>query len=182
VPSGSSTSATVSPGGAATYSLSAMTLGGFNQSVAFACTGAPSGASCTVSPASTNFRSPANLTVSIATAAASRLPPHNPVSPPPPARPWLFWTMCLLASGSLAQAVRSRSGRGERGRMATSAFAALVLAMLALAACGGGGGAAAPQPDNSGTPAGTYSLTVTGTCTSCSTALSHSVGLTLTVQ
>jgi hypothetical protein len=159
-----------------------MTLGGFNQNVAFTCTGAPSGASCTVSPASTNLRSAANLTVSIATAAASCLPPHNPIPPPPPARPWLLWTMGLLASGSLAQAVRRRGRRGERRRMAASVFAALVLAMLALAACGGGGGAAAPQPANSGTPAGTYSLTVTGKCTSCSTALSHSVGLTLTVQ
>jgi len=180
-PSGSSTSATVSPGGAATYSLSAVALGGFNQKVAFACTGAPSGASCTVSPASTNFSSPASLTVSIVTAAASCLPPHNSIPPPPQPRPWLLWTMGLLASGSLAQAVRSRDARGERRRTATTAFAALVLVMLALAACGGGG-ATAPQPANSGTPAGTYSLTITGTCTSCSTALRHSVSLSLIVQ
>jgi hypothetical protein len=181
-PSGSSTSTTVSPGGAATYALSAMALGGFNQSVAFACTGAPAGAACTVSPASTNFSSPANLTVSIVTAAASCLPPHNPIPPLPPPRRWLLWTMGLLASGTLAQAVRSRGTRGERRQAATTAFAALVLVMLAMAACGGGGGAAAPQPANSGTAAGTYSLTITGTCTSCSTALSHSISLTLTVQ
>ncbi len=181
-PSGSSTSATVSPGGAATYSLSAVALGGFNQSVAFACSGAPSGASCTVSPASTNFSSPANLTVSMVTAAGSCLPPHNPLPPPPQPRPWLLWTMGLLASGSLAQAGSRRDTRGERRRTATTAFAALVLVMLALAACGGGGGSTAPAPAGSGTPAGTYSLTITGTCTSCSTTLSHSVSLTLQVQ
>ena len=180
-PSGSSTSATVSPGGAAAYSLSAMALGGFNQNVAFACTGAPSGATCTVSPASTNFSSPANLTVSIVTAAPSCLPPHNPIPPSPQPRPWLLWTMGLLASGSLAHALRSREQCAGRRRTARASLAALVLVMLALASCGGGG-TAAPQPANTGTPAGTYSLTITGTCTSCSTALRHSMSLSLTVQ
>ncbi len=181
-PLGSSISATVSPGGVATYALSAMALGGFNQNVAFACTGAPAAAACTVSPASANLSSPANLTISIVTAAASCLPPHNPIPHPPQPRPWLLWTVGLLASASLAQAVRSRDTRGHRRRTATTAFAALVLVMLALAACGGGGGAAAPQPANTGTPAGTYSLTVSATCTSCTAALSHSISLTLTVQ
>jgi hypothetical protein len=182
-PSGSSTSATVSPGGAATYSLSAMALGGFNQNVAFACTGAPAGAACTVSPASTNFSSPANLTVSIATAAPSfGLPRHRPFSLPLERFPLFLWTMALLAAGSLAHALRSRAQCAGRSRTATPRFAALALVMLTLAACGGGGGAAAPQPANSGTPARTYSLAVSGTCTSCTAALSHSISLTLTVQ
>jgi hypothetical protein len=161
--------------------LSALALGGFNQQVAFACTGAPAGASCTVSPASTNISSTANLTVSVVTA-ASGLPRHNPLPRPPEPQPWLLWTMALLAAGSFAHAVCSRETSGKRGRTATAAFGALVLAMLALAACGGGGSAPAPQPVNSGTPAGTYSLAVSGTCTSCSPSLSHSVTLTLTVQ
>jgi hypothetical protein len=180
-PSAYPTSATISPGGTATYSLSALALGGFNQQVAFACTGAPAGASCTVSPASTNISSTANLTVSVVTA-ASGLPRHNPLPRPPEPQPWLLWTMALLAAGSFAHAVCSRETSGKRGRTATAAFGALVLAMLALAACGGGGSAPAPQPVNSGTPAGTYSLAVSGTCTSCSPSLSHSVTLTLTVQ
>ena len=49
-PSGSSTSATVAPGQSATYTLSVAGEGGFNQSVSFTCTGAPSEATCTVSP------------------------------------------------------------------------------------------------------------------------------------
>jgi hypothetical protein len=180
--SGSSTSATVSPGGTATYSLSAQAVGGFNQQVAFACSGAPAGASCTVSPASTNISSTANLKVSLIMAAASGLPRHNPLPRLPEPQPWLLWTMAFLAFGSLVHAVRSRETSAIRRRMAMAAFGALVLAMLALAACGGGGGAAPPQPANSGTAAGTYSLAVTGTCTSCSTTLSHSITLTLTVQ
>jgi hypothetical protein len=181
-PSGSSTSATVSPGGTATYALSVLALGGFNQKVVFACTGAPSGASCTVSPASTNLSGSASLTVSLLTAAASGLPPHNPLPRPPLPRPWFLLTMALLASGSLAHAARRQETKGQRGRMAKAALGAMVLVMLALAACGGGGGAASPQPANSGTPAGTYSLAVTGTCASCSATLSHSTTLTLTVQ
>jgi hypothetical protein len=180
-PSASSTSATVSPGGTATYSLSALASGGFNQQVAFACTGAPAGASCAVSPASTNISSTASLTVSVVTA-ASGLPRHNPLPRPPEPQPWLLWTMAFLAAGSFAHAVCWRETSGKRRRTAMAAVGALVLAMLALAACGGGGGAAVPQPANSGTPVGTYSLAVTGTCTSCSTSLSHSVTLTLTVQ
>jgi hypothetical protein len=179
---GSSTSATVLPGGTATYSLSAQAVGGFNQQVAFACSGAPAGASCTVSPASTNISSTANLKVSLIMAAASGLPRHNPLPRLPEPKPWLLWTMAFLAFGSLVHAVRSRETNAIRRRMAMAAFGALVLAMLALAACGGGGGAASPQPANSGAAAGTYSLAVTGTCTSCSTTLSHSITLTLTVQ
>jgi len=180
-PSGASPSATVSPGGTTTYSLSALALGGFNQQVAFGCTGAPAGASCTVSPASTSLSSTANLKVSLVMAAAFGLPRRSPLPRPPEPRPWFLWAMALLASASFAHAVRSRGIGEKRRRRARAAFGALVLAMLALAACGGGGSSTAP-PASSGTPPGTYSVTITGRCTSCSTALSHSIGLSLIVQ
>jgi len=51
-----------------------------------------------------------------------------------------------------------------------------LLLTLALAGCGGG------TPSNPGTPAGTYTLTVTGSMGSGSATLSHSVMLTLTVS
>ena len=50
---------------------------------------------------------------------------------------------------------------------------AALLLLLALAGCGGGG--------NPGTPPGTYSLTVTGTVGSGSSALTHGVAVTLNV-
>jgi hypothetical protein len=166
--------------------LSVLALGGFNQNVAFACTGAPSGARCTVSPPSITLSSPTNVTVTVVTTAPSLgLPRHDPLPPMRPAQPclWLLWAMALLASQSLAWAIRGRSSpRARPSRAALAACAALWLVMLAMAACGGGGGAEVPPPSNSGTPQGTYTLTATGTCSSCSTSLSHPLSLTLQVQ
>jgi len=51
----------------------------------------------------------------------------------------------------------------------------------ALARCGGGGSAVTP-PSNLGPPAGTYTLTVTGSTGSGAATLSHSVTLTLNVS
>ena len=56
---------------------------------------------------------------------------------------------------------------------------ALLLVALAVPGCGGGG---ATVTHNPGTPAGTYSLTVTGTVTSGSATLTHSFTLKVTVQ
>jgi hypothetical protein len=184
---GSPTSASVSPGWAATYSLSIVGVGGFNQSTTFTCTGAPSGASCTVSPASVTLSSsPANATVTVATTAPSLgLPRHDPLPPilPAPPQPWLLWTMALAASASLAWAICGGAHpAARRSRTASAPFAALLLVMLTMAACGGGGGGEAPPPSNPGTPQGIYALTATATCSSRSASLSHSVNLTLNVQ
>ena len=57
-------------------------------------------------------------------------------------------------------------------------LAAGLLLALTLADCGGG----VPPNSNHGTPVGTYNLTVTGTAGSGSTAISHSLTLTLNVS
>ena len=189
VPPGSSTAATISPGGTATYTLNIVGADGFNQNATFTCTGAPSEARCTVSPASVSLsRSSTNVTVTVATTAPSLATPrHSPLPPFRPARPgpWLLWTMGLVASASLAWTIQSRMHPGaERSRAVLATFTVLSLVVLAMAACGGGGGGSGPlsPPSISGTPPGTYTLTVTATCSSCSASLSHSVNLALEVQ
>jgi hypothetical protein len=187
-PPGSSTSATVSPGGTATYTLSVGAVGGFNQNMTFTCAGAPSEAACTVSPSSLTLSSSStNVTVQVTTTAPSvGAPRPNPLPPIGPVQswPWLLWTVALAALGSLGQATRGwvQPGVG-RNRTGLVTFAALLLVMGTEAACGGGGGGGGNSPPNNpGTPPGTYTLTITGTCTSGSTNLSHSVNLTLQVQ
>jgi len=185
--SGSSTSATVAPGSRASYTLSAVGEGGFNQSVSFACTGTPSEATCTVSPNPVTAGSSAsNVTVSVTTTAASvSVPRSRPLPPVPPLSPGLGG-LCMLAPvlAVMAWTIMRRSQPGAG--LWQSAMVPLALGLLltlALAGCGGGGGGGATTtPSNPGTPAGTYTPTVTGTAGSGSSALSHSVKLTLTVS
>jgi hypothetical protein len=139
------------------------------------------------SPASVTLTSSAtNVTVTVCTTAPSlHVPRQNPLPPIRPVRPqpWLLWIAALQGLGSLAWATQSwmRSTVGGR-RAAFVSLVALLLLMVAMAACGGsGGGSPAPQ-SNPGTPLGTCTLTVTGTCGSGSTTLSHSVNLTLQVK
>lgn len=189
-PSGSSTSATVSPGQAASYALSVVGVSGFSQNVTFTCTGAPSGANCALSPSpSTVSSSSTNVTVRVTTTAPSvGAPRPNPLPPMAPLQswPWLPWIVALAVLGSLGRATRAwvQPGVG-RGRAGFVSLVALLLLMAAVAACGGsaggGGGGNNPLGSSSGTPAGTYTLTATGTFTSGSTVLSHSVNLTLNV-
>jgi hypothetical protein len=183
---GSSTSATVSPGGTATYALSVVGVGGFDQNVTFTCAGVPSEAACTVSPSSLTLSSSStNVTVQVTTTAPSvGAPRPNPLPPVGPLQscPWLLWAVALAAFGSLARAARGwvqpRVGRSRAGFIC---FAGLLLVLGVTAACGGGGATESVQR-NSGTPPGTYTLTVTGTCATGSTNLSHSLDLTLQVQ
>jgi hypothetical protein len=187
VPLASSSSATVSPGGTATFTLDVVGVDGFDQNVTFTCGGAPAEATCTVSPSSlTVSGSSTSLTVQATTTAPSvGAPQPNPSPPlvPIQSRPWLLWIVTLAALGSLARAPRCwvQPGVGW-SRPGLAAFAALLLLMGAMTACGGGGGGGSPPQSNPGTPPGTYTLTVTGAYTSGSTNLSHSVEFTLQVQ
>jgi len=101
---GSSASQTVSAGQTANYSLVFMPIGGFNGTIALACSGAPAGANCKAAPTPLplNGTSAVTATINIGTAPiASALV----VSEPVPARPvsWRFhfnwdWVVSLLVS------------------------------------------------------------------------------------
>ncbi len=183
---GSSTTATVAPGSPASYTLSVGGEGGLSGTISLACTGAPSEATCTVSPNPlTVGSSTTNVTVTVTTTAASAGAPRSRLLPPVrPLSPGLGGLLMLaLVLAAMAWTISRRNQLGvSRWQSSQVPLAAGLLLTLALAGCGGGGGGSSQITSNPGTPTGTYTLTVTGTAGSGSSTLSHSVTLTLTVN
>jgi len=161
-------------------------VGGLTQSIAFTCSGAPSESTCTLSPASvTPSGSAASVVqVTLSTTAPSMLGPRPRSSPPVTGAPNPYLTpslvLVLMMLASLLWVARRRAQRiATRWYLGVAMSFALLLLALTVPGCGGGGAVAQHNP---GTPAGTYSLTVTGTVTSGSATLTHSVTLKVTVQ
>jgi len=178
--SSTTTSQTVSAGQTANYSLTLSPEDGFSQTVNLACTGAPTLATCTLSPGQETLSGTASATVAVAVSTTA--PSTAWLAPPagrflPPSFTGLgrvFWLYALLGLASLATLAAAR-----KRRAAYLLGACLLLAML-WTACGGGSSTPAPKTIP-GTPAGTYTVVVTGTAASTST-LTHTINLTLTVN
>jgi hypothetical protein len=178
-----SPSATVAPGAAANYSLDLQWLNGINQPINFTCTGAPAGATCSVNPSSvTPSGTGTVIAITVNTSAPASIAPNSrrvpPVGPDFNVRIMTFLWLGLLTLALWAYGSAHRRPRLVRLSWAWR-IAALVVLLLALAACGGGGGGSVPQA--AGTPAGTYTLTITGTASGSST-LQHTMTLTLNVS
>jgi len=92
--------------------------------------------------------------------------------------------VCLLALTLLARVAawrrRCLAPLPMRSMRAAILCLPLMLAVV-MSACGGGTGGGG-GPSNPGTPAGNYSITVSATFTSGSTALKHNLTLTLKVD
>ena len=168
-------SQTVTAGGtAAQYTLTVTPQGGFHfdNVVTFSCTGLPTGAACSA-PSKTPGASAVNSTLSITTTRRSLAPPmshRGPLSPVAPewfGNPWLAALLLTLLLAVMA---------GTRQRRAGLVLATGLLVLLTWTACGGGGGTTPPPP--SGTPVGTYTITVNAK----SGSLTHPASVTLVVQ
>lgn len=162
------TSATVSAGSSATTTISVTPANGFNQQVTLACSGLPTGASCTFNPASLT---PSGTTASTTTLTIATATQSGALTIPP-LGPGTRTTLAFVAAGVLWCF-------GRRRRSLRTSILPLVLLLITMAAvaigCGGssgssgGGGGSQPQ---------TYSITVTGTAGS----LTENATFSLTVN
>jgi hypothetical protein len=185
VASGSGATATVKAGQTATYIISVAPGGGFDQSVTLTCSGAPAKSTCSVSPSTISLNStPATTaTVSVNTMAASQtLPPSGFEGRRITYRPIPF-ALALAAMFIIIAAYLRRKDQRLRW-MAVLAFGMLVCIGLTMTSCGGGssGGSGGGGGGSTGTPVGSYTISVSATATSGSTTVTHNTQLTLVVQ
>jgi hypothetical protein len=175
---GSASSATVSPGQTASYSIAIAPAGGFTQSVALSCGGAPAQSTCSVTPKMISLSGTTAQTamVMVTTAAHGSVLPVGPTSMTYRPTPLSAWIAILLA-----MVVASLLWRQELELRWAPVFALVVLVCVGvtLTSCGGGSGGGGGA---TGTQAGTYTITVTGNFSSGSTTLTHAANLTLVVQ
>ena len=174
----STTSQTVSAGQTANYSLTLTPEAGFDQTVNLTFTGAPSLATCALTPGTVTLNGTASTTVAVAvsTAASSMLPPHGRFLPPGmQGMGRVFWLYALLWLASVAALA------GARKRRAAWLLSAGLLLVVLWSACGGGATQTTTPPSTPGTPAGTYTVDVTATDAAAS-RLIHTIQFTLTVN
>jgi hypothetical protein len=178
--SGSSTSATVAPGQTATYMVNLSPVGGFNQQVSLACSGAPARSICSISPSpvTLNGTSPAAVTVTVSTTAPSLLLPRSHhVS-----RLRLTPLLLIAFAGMLLAILLAIVMRGKLRSVAMVIALLLAISTAGLmAGCGGSSGGSS-QGSNPGTPQGSYSLTVTARYSSQNASLQQTLSLTLKVD
>ncbi len=163
------TTATVVAGGTATYNL--MVEAPMGVAVPLSCTGAPRASTCTTSTGIvTNTKiHPGTFTVTVTTTARSLILPPSPEGPTAPG--WkLLQIVPLQLMGLLA--FLALAGIATRRRRARWVFATALFCVLMWGACGGS------SNPKTGTPAGTYNLTVSG----AAEGITKTIGLTLNVN
>jgi Beta-propeller repeat/Cep192 domain 4/HYDIN/CFA65/VesB-like, Ig-like domain len=179
-------SKTVTAGQSATFTISATPAGGFNQPVNLTCSVSPvvsRGPACNVSPTpvTPDGINPSTATVTVTTTARSNMVPNSDRPTPPLSEfPWSVWFLAsAVLMASLVAKARFSSARHLKP-VALMALAACLLVIAAWTGCGGGGGGGggSSSPPATGTPAGNYTITVSGT----SGTLSSTTTFTLTVQ
>lgn len=158
---------TINPGGQGTITLTVTPQSGFNSSIGFACSGLPSGVSCSFSPASLSPSGSAETTT-LTLAASAQAELRRPSSRPP-LEPV---TALALAAGFL--------GLRKRRRFYLMLFAALACAVLVTIT--GCGGALSGNSGSGGNGGGSHPISATVMVTATSGSIQQSAPITLTVN
>jgi trimeric autotransporter adhesin len=175
--SGTLKPASLSAGTSATGTVTVTSVNSFNSAVTLTCSVSPSPTNapgCSVqspvTPSANGSASTLTVTTTAATSSSALVPaikhPSN-----------IFYATLLLPA-----MLFSTAGMGSSRRKKAISCILLVLAVAGcvfLVACGGGSGSSTPPPGgSSGTPSGSYTITVTGT----SGSINQTETFTLTVQ
>lgn len=167
--SGSQASQTVAAGQSAQFSLAVAPTGSFTGTVNLSCSVTPTASpapTCSLSSSGVQLGSSGAQTVTVTVGTAAPVAAHADL--PPGAMP-VAWAALLLGAGWLL----------PRRRKLLMMIAVMTLAGASAIGCGGGGSSSTSHVTTTpGTPAGTYTATVTAT----SGSLSHSTTMTVVVQ
>jgi hypothetical protein len=169
-------------GASAVFTITTAPLGGNSAiAVTFTVTGLPAGAAATFNPASVTPGASTTMTVTTTArpvgVARAPLGPIGPIGPRgPSAFPLSFPAWLASLAIALLLAVVGFAGFGRRTLRRLAPAAALILLIVTAGYIAGCAGSVTAAP--TGTPAGTYMLTVTGT----SGTDVHSTIVALTVQ
>jgi hypothetical protein len=171
---------TIQADGTATYTLTVAPVGGsFSNAVQLSCSGLPTDASCTFSPSTlTPGANPTTVKLTISTTASTAdASPRGGKAYP--ALAVLMQLQGFGLFGVVFAGSKNRSKKGSKKFAALLLLALVVAGLLFMSACAGGTGIAPTHNQTqTGTPAGTYTVSANGT----SGNLKHSVSLTMTVQ
>ena len=162
---------TITAGGSASFNITANPqFGPFPAAVTLACLGLPQGAQCNFSSTTVNAGGPAaKLTISTTPRTVAQAAPIRHGNRAPLYALWMPLPAIVLAG----------LGARRRARKHTVLAMLLLLGVMVLLVSCGGGSMGSPPPVQNGTPAGNYTVTVTGTANG---SLQHQTTLSFTVQ
>ena len=154
---------TIVAGQSATFTIATAAVGTFINSISFTATGLPAGTGVTFSP--TSVSAGASTTMTVTTTARNAVPTRSPATPRGPSipgsLPGLMISLAMATAMLLAGARFAKTAQRPARYFASAAALILLLVSLGyLSACSGGFPNAG---SNTGTPAGSSTITVTGT-------------------